>query len=354
VAVGASCTISVVFDPSAAGPGTATLSVNVGNGVATQTVALSGTGVVSTYTVSPTSAAFGNQLVNLASGAKTITVTNTGALTLPITGIALSTSGSQPFSQTNTCGASVAVGASCTISVVFDPSAAGPSTATLSVNAGVQPSTINLSGTGTFTVALTESSQTVTAGVPVTLTWSSTPGAACTASGGNTADNWTGTLGASGSRQVTEASAGTYTYGLKCVSQGVSATATVAMAVTLPTATLTASPTSSTVRTPVSLTWTSSNAATCVASGGQPGDGWAGAKSLTGTTMVTPNAAGTIDYTMDCSSGPQSIRTTAQVMATNPPNSAGGGGALGTVSLLSLLTIFGLRLRRLRIAAPTA
>jgi hypothetical protein len=84
-----------------------------------------------------------------------------------------------------------------------------------------------------------------------------------------------------------------------------------------------------------------------VASGGQPGDGWAGAQSVNGTATVTPNAAGAIDYTMDCSSGPQSVQATAQVIATNPPSSTGGGGgALDTISLLSLLTMFGLRQRR--------
>src|SRR5580704_2574455 len=133
VAVGASCTISVVFDPAAVGPVTATLSVNVGNGVSTQSVALSGTGIVPTYSVSPATVAFGNQLTNSSSAAKTVTVTNTGAVALPITSIALSTSSPQPFSPTSTCGPSVAVGASCTISVVFNPSAVGPVAATLSV-----------------------------------------------------------------------------------------------------------------------------------------------------------------------------------------------------------------------------
>jgi hypothetical protein len=182
--------------------------------------------------------------------------------------------------------------------------------------------------------------------VPVTLTWSSTPGATCTASGGNTADNWTGILGASGSQPVTEASPGTYTYGLNCVAQGVSATATVTVAATLPTVTLAAAPTSLTVGVSATLTWTSSNAATCVASGGQSGDGWAGTKSANGTAIVTPNATGTINYTMDCSSGPKSIQATAQVIATSPPSSSSGGGALDTISLLSLLTMFGLRQRR--------
>jgi len=318
-------------------------------------------GLLSTYTVSTTSMAFGNQLTNVASTPRPVTVTNTGTVALPITSIALSSSSPQPFSQTNTCGNSIAVGASCTINVVFDPSAAGPVSATLSVNVGngIATQTVALSGTGlvssgsgSFTVALTASAQSVTDGVPVTLTWSSTTGATCTASGGNTADNWIGTLEASGSRPVTEASQGTYEYGLNCIAQGVSAMATVTVTETLPTVTLAAAPSFFTVGTSVTLSWTSSNTATCVAGGGQAGDGWTGTKSDNGTAIVMPNAAGTISYAIDCSSGPKSVQATAQVIATGPPKS-GGGGALDTISLLSLLAMFGLRQRQ-RFAHTTA
>jgi PQQ-like domain len=365
LAAGASCMISVIFDPAAAGSATATLSVNVGNGVATQTVALSGTGVVPVFTASPTSVIFGTQMTNVASAPVAVTVTNTGVVPLPIAGIALSTSGSQPFSQTNTCGNSVAVGATCIINIVFDPASAGANTAALNVNVTGQPLAISLSGSGNFKVGLTESSQSVTAGVPVTLTWSSTSGATCTASGGSTADTWTGSVGAGGSRRVTETSAGTYKYGLDCVAQGVSATATVTTAVTVPKLTLSATPSSITVGKSVTLSWASSNATACVASGGQSNDGWAGTHSTNGTVTVTPVAAGTISYTLDCSSGPQSVQATAQVVANapaattppvatvNPPSSSGGGGALDTISLLSLLTLLGLRhSRRVRVLGP--
>jgi hypothetical protein len=264
VAVAATCTINVVFKPTAAGSATATLSVNAGHGAGTQTVALSGTGVVPTYTASPTSLAFGNQLANVASMPKSVAVTNTGSVTLPITSIGLSSTGSQPFSQINTCGTSVAVAGTCTISVVFNPASAGSATATLSVNAG--------SGAGTQTVAL------------------------------------------SGTGIV-------------------------------PTVTLAAAPTSITVGTSVTLTWTSSNATTCSASGGQSGDGWAGAKSVNGTASATPKAAGTITYTMTCSSGPKSVQAIAQVTAISAPSSGSGGGALDVLSLLSLLTMIGLRQR---------
>jgi hypothetical protein len=246
VAVGTNCTISVVFDPASVGSATATLSINAGSGAGTQTVALSGTGIAATYTAtytaSPTSVAFGNQLTNVASAATSVTVTNTGAVALPITSITLSTAGSQPFSQTNTCGTSVAVGTNCTISVVFDPASVGSATATLSVNVSGGPLTVNLSGNGSFNVALTASSASTAVDVPVTLTWSSTLGATCTASGGTSGDGWTGTLGPSGSRAVTEASTGNYDYGLNCVAQNVSANAApLTVAVALPTITVSSS-----------------------------------------------------------------------------------------------------------------
>jgi hypothetical protein len=246
VAVGTNCTISVVFDPASVGSATATLSINAGSGAGTQTVALSGTGIAATYTAtytaSPTSVAFGNQLTNVASAPTSVTVTNTGAVALPITSITLSTAGSQPFSQTNTCGTSVAVGTNCTISVVFDPASVGSATATLSVNVSGGPLTVNLSGNGSFNVALTASSASTAVDVPVTLTWSSTLGATCTASGGTSGDGWTGTLGPSGSRAVTEASTGNYDYGLNCVAQNVSANAApLTVAVALPTITVSSS-----------------------------------------------------------------------------------------------------------------
>jgi hypothetical protein len=246
VAVGTNCTINVVFNPASVGSATATLSINAGSGAGTQTVALSGTGIAATYTAtytaSPTSVAFGNQLTNVASAPTSVTVTNTGAVALPITSITLSTAGSQPFSQTNTCGTSVAVGTNCTISVVFDPASVGSATATLSVNVSGGPLTVNLSGNGSFNVALTASSASTAVDVPVTLTWSSTLGATCTASGGTSGDGWTGTLGPSGSRAVTEASTGNYDYGLNCVAQNVSANAApLTVAVALPTITVSSS-----------------------------------------------------------------------------------------------------------------
>jgi predicted dienelactone hydrolase len=50
-----------------------------------------------------------------------VTLTNTGAATLKITNVAITGTGASDFSQTNTCGGSVATGGTCAIKVSFTP-----------------------------------------------------------------------------------------------------------------------------------------------------------------------------------------------------------------------------------------
>src|SRR6202007_1888909 len=96
--------------------------------------------------LAPASLACGNQNLNTTSAAQTVTLTNTGNAALSITSIAASTQ----FAQTNTCGASVAAGANCTISVTFTPTAIGAQTGTITItdNATGSPQTVRLTGTG--------------------------------------------------------------------------------------------------------------------------------------------------------------------------------------------------------------
>ena len=92
-----------------------------------------------------------------------ITLTNTGNAALS----PLKITRSGPFAETNNCGGSVAVGASCAISVTFSPidAGSGSGTLTLTDNAGNQ--TIPLSGTGMdFAVTSSTTSQSVSAGQP--------------------------------------------------------------------------------------------------------------------------------------------------------------------------------------------
>jgi alpha-tubulin suppressor-like RCC1 family protein len=97
--------------------------------------------------LSPSSLTFASQIYGTASAAQTVTLTNTGTATLNISGI----TASGDFTNTSTCGASLTVGASCTISVTFTPASIGARTGTLSIasNAAGSPHTVLLAGTGT-------------------------------------------------------------------------------------------------------------------------------------------------------------------------------------------------------------
>jgi len=147
---GASCTISLTFKPTQVGSRAASVTITDNAAVSPQQIALSGTGVTSGPNATlAASLTFAAQTVGTASSAQSVTLINYGRATLGITRIA--TSGD--FSQTHTCGSSLAVLASCTISVTFTPTQQGSRAGTLSItdNAPGSPQTVSLSGTGTTT-----------------------------------------------------------------------------------------------------------------------------------------------------------------------------------------------------------
>jgi hypothetical protein len=150
VAAGAQCTVTVTFTPAAAGARTGTLVFTNNDVNSPQNASLSGTGSATAPGVglAPTSLAFGNQLLNTTSAAKTVTLTNTGTGALTITSIAAS--GDFAVSN-NPCGANLAAGANCIISVTFTPTVLGARAGTLTItdNAGGSPHTVPLTGTGT-------------------------------------------------------------------------------------------------------------------------------------------------------------------------------------------------------------
>jgi Divergent InlB B-repeat domain/Protein of unknown function (DUF1573)/Abnormal spindle-like microcephaly-assoc'd, ASPM-SPD-2-Hydin len=80
---------------------------------------LAGSLVSTNVLLSPSTLAFGNQNLGNTSAGQTFTLTNLG--TTALNGVAISTNESGNFSQTNTCGTSVAGGASCTVTVTFNP-----------------------------------------------------------------------------------------------------------------------------------------------------------------------------------------------------------------------------------------
>lgn len=102
----------------------------------------------------PSSMPFGNLIVGATSSPQVATLSNSGTVTLNITSIVIT----GDFAKTTTCGATLAAGANCTITVTFTPTATGARSGTVTVtdnSSGVPGSTqtIALTGTGTAPVA---------------------------------------------------------------------------------------------------------------------------------------------------------------------------------------------------------
>jgi len=152
LAAGASCTIHGHFAPTVAGVLTAAVTITDSASTSPQSIALSGTGVAATkpVTLSATSLTYPATTVGTASGSQSVTMTNTGTAALTITSIAVTGADKSSFVFANNCGASLAVGASCTIHGHFAPAAQGALTAAVTItdSAAGSPQSIALSGTG--------------------------------------------------------------------------------------------------------------------------------------------------------------------------------------------------------------
>jgi hypothetical protein len=94
----------------------------------------------------PGSLVFGAQTVATTSNARTVTLSNTGTGAFAIRGI--STTGD--FSQSNNCGATLAPGANCTLSVMFRPVVLGTRAGSVVVESDApgSPHSVSLSGQG--------------------------------------------------------------------------------------------------------------------------------------------------------------------------------------------------------------
>jgi hypothetical protein len=144
----ATCTLNLVFTPSAVGARSGTLTISSTAANSPLTLSLSGTGLkaVPILGLAATPLVFGNQLLDTASNTKSVVLTNSG--TGPLTVTAVRTTGD--FSETTNC-SSIAIGAQCSVAVGFTPTQTGARSGQLSItdNVGSSPQFIALSGTGT-------------------------------------------------------------------------------------------------------------------------------------------------------------------------------------------------------------
>ena len=152
LAAGAKCTISIVFKPTAAGAATAKLVATDSAAGSPQSVTLSGTGASqATISFSPASITFPTTRVSVASAAQVLTIKNTSATAISVSSYTFSGTNASDFSiSTKTCNTSLAAGASCTLSLVFKPTATGSASAKLVAtdSAAGSPQSVPLAGTG--------------------------------------------------------------------------------------------------------------------------------------------------------------------------------------------------------------
>jgi len=113
--------------------------------------------LIPTMAVSPASLAFGPQPLGVTTTAKTVTLTNNTGNPIPFSGGSITftgTSSADFASPSNTCGASIAAGAPCTVNVTFTPStSAAPESAALVITVTVTNG--GVSSSQAFTVSLT-------------------------------------------------------------------------------------------------------------------------------------------------------------------------------------------------------
>lgn len=149
-----------------------------------------------------------------------------------------------------------------------------------------------------FGVKLTASSTSISLGQPTTLRWSAPDATNCTATADPVSASWSGSQAAGGSLVVTPAAVGTQTYTLTCDESGGSgqqfSSVDIVVVYPVPTVTISASPKTLTPGGSTILTWSSSNADTCTASGD-----WSGSKGTSDSESVTP-AEGVRTYTLSC------------------------------------------------------
>ena len=127
----ASCAATITFSPSTAGSKLASATLQ-SNAASNPGVALTGTATAPIASVSATRISFGSQPAGTVSAAQTLLITNTGTAPLVVSSFVVAGADASLFQQSgSTCGAPIAIGASCAVTIKFQPTAVGAKTASI-------------------------------------------------------------------------------------------------------------------------------------------------------------------------------------------------------------------------------
>jgi hypothetical protein len=152
VGPGSSCAITVSFSPTSTGVRYGAVTINDSDGSSPQVLNVSGIG--KSWVIAPGNLSFGSIDMGATSSPQTITLTNKGTAALGITEVLVQDGAYHnypDYSQTNTCGSSLAVGKSCKFTVTFSPAAPGSRKGSLLIfdsDPATSPISENLNGTG--------------------------------------------------------------------------------------------------------------------------------------------------------------------------------------------------------------
>jgi hypothetical protein len=212
----------------------------------------------------------------------------------------------------------------------------------------LSPSSATLNTSVTVVASLTDlaaSPAAPIAGQTVTFTLG---GASCTAkTGANGQASCSLTATQTGNTTLTATYAGSSQLASASASTGFHVLAAGGPVTPAPTVTLTVNPTSIAAGSTATLTWSSTNATACTASGD-----WSGTEATTGTQSVTPATTGSYSYTLTCMGPGGSGSATAALSATLVAvtvTAKSGGGAIGWTLLFCLGVLVLMRLRSLRL-----
>ena len=134
LAKGGSCKPSITITSSSFGKKSATLSIHSDDPKKPVVlIKLAATVVPPTISVSPSSLNFGKVKTGTNTATRVIKIKNTGLSDLKINSFTLS-GNIRPSIKENTCGASIAKGVSCAVSVAISPSSTGPKTGVLKIS----------------------------------------------------------------------------------------------------------------------------------------------------------------------------------------------------------------------------
>ncbi|HVT36624.1 MAG TPA: hypothetical protein VHE37_13630 [Nevskiaceae bacterium] len=276
---------SAVVTISAAGPATYSLSCTGPGGTTSNAVTISGL-------PPPTLTVSANATALILGQSSTISWSSTNTDSCNASG---AWSGAQPTSG----------------SASVTPSVAGASNYTLACtgSGGSVTQSVTINATPPAILHFAAEPAAVPVGQSSTLTWSSTDTTSCTASGA-----WNGTQATSGTATMTITTAGPTSYSLSCSGAGGTASSSVTVTgLPPPTLSLAANPAALILGQNTMLSWTTTNADSCTASGA-----WSGTQAASGSASVTPMSTGANSYMLTCTGSGGSIAQTAVVNATPP------------------------------------